>query len=431
MRVQLSWARKAPARALHVANSGVGFCLREPPPPEALAALQSDLGRQLQAAGPHDGAYVYDLTAGKVLFSERAADDAPAGLGGEALHGHHPARAARARTTASVTSVLRERAHGPRRASGKASIYLRGGGDPTFGSSALHRPPLRRRRAARVSALARQLGADGIRRVTRPGEGDEACSTRSAGSPPAATRRTRSWKGRSARWPSTAAQAGSERGTPRPGRLRRPPAAGGAAGRPASRCAARAGPRRRAAAGRCQLATVSSPTISQLLGLMLPPSDNFFAEMLVKGLGARLAGSGTTSGRGHVVAAHDRLAARASTRGSWTARGSPKPTAPRPTRWATCWWRCTRRPSGRLLREKMAVAGRTGTLELRMRKTAAAGRCIGKTGTLTGVSNLVGYCPSQQRPQARVRDLHRRDRNRRRPHLPGPHRDHARERGAL
>jgi D-alanyl-D-alanine carboxypeptidase/D-alanyl-D-alanine-endopeptidase (penicillin-binding protein 4) len=29
-----------------------------------------------------------------------------------------------------------------------------------------------------------------------------------------------------------------------------------------------------------------------------------------------------------------------------------------------------------------------------MRHTAAAGRCQGKTGTLTGVSNLVGYCQS-------------------------------------
>ncbi len=29
-----------------------------------------------------------------------------------------------------------------------------------------------------------------------------------------------------------------------------------------------------------------------------------------------------------------------------------------------------------------------------MRGTAAAGRCQGKTGTLTGASNLVGYCQS-------------------------------------
>jgi D-alanyl-D-alanine carboxypeptidase/D-alanyl-D-alanine-endopeptidase (penicillin-binding protein 4) len=40
------------------------------------------------------------------------------------------------------------------------------------------------------------------------------------------------------------------------------------------------------------------------------------------------------------------------------------------------------------------VAGRTGTLAKRMRHTAAAGRCQGKTGTLSGVSNLVGYCQS-------------------------------------
>ena len=49
-------------------------------------------------------------------------------------------------------------------------------------------------------------------------------------------------------------------------------------------------------------------------------------------------------------------------------------------------------PIGAVLREHMAVAGQTGTLELRMRKTPADGRCQGKTGTLTGVSNLVGYC---------------------------------------
>jgi D-alanyl-D-alanine carboxypeptidase/D-alanyl-D-alanine-endopeptidase (penicillin-binding protein 4) len=49
-------------------------------------------------------------------------------------------------------------------------------------------------------------------------------------------------------------------------------------------------------------------------------------------------------------------------------------------------------PIGTVLRDSLAVAGHTGTLELRMRGTRAAGNCQGKTGTLTGVSNLVGYC---------------------------------------
>ena len=48
---------------------------------------------------------------------------------------------------------------------------------------------------------------------------------------------------------------------------------------------------------------------------------------------------------------------------------------------------------GRCCANALPMAGpQTGTLELRMRHTGASGRCEGKTGTLTGASNLVGYC---------------------------------------
>jgi serine-type D-Ala-D-Ala carboxypeptidase/endopeptidase (penicillin-binding protein 4) len=43
----------------------------------------------------------------------------------------------------------------------------------------------------------------------------------------------------------------------------------------------------------------------------------------------------------------------------------------------------------------LAVAGETGTLTDEMQGTIAQGRCRGKTGTLSDVSNLVGYCQAR------------------------------------
>ena len=42
--------------------------------------------------------------------------------------------------------------------------------------------------------------------------------------------------------------------------------------------------------------------------------------------------------------------------------------------------------------DDLALAGHEGTVADRMQGTAADGRCRTKTGTLTGVSNLSGYC---------------------------------------
>ncbi|HEX2162110.1 MAG TPA: D-alanyl-D-alanine carboxypeptidase, partial [Thermoleophilaceae bacterium] len=46
----------------------------------------------------------------------------------------------------------------------------------------------------------------------------------------------------------------------------------------------------------------------------------------------------------------------------------------------------------RAFSRSLSIAGRDGTLGSRMRSGPARGRCRGKTGTLTGVSAVSGYC---------------------------------------
>ena len=43
----------------------------------------------------------------------------------------------------------------------------------------------------------------------------------------------------------------------------------------------------------------------------------------------------------------------------------------------------------------LAIAGQTGTLKAGLGGTPAAGRCRGKTGTLSDVANTVGYCSAR------------------------------------
>jgi serine-type D-Ala-D-Ala carboxypeptidase/endopeptidase (penicillin-binding protein 4) len=120
---------------------------------------------------------------------------------------------------------------------------------------------------------------------------------------------------------------------------------------------------------------------------MLAPSDNFLAEMLLKGLGARFGRTGSTAAGTAVVR---RTLAPLGVRptlvdGSGLSRSDR--TSPRQVALLLAGMRTT--PG---LRAGLAVAGRTGTLAERMRHSSAQDRCQAKTGTLRDVSALAGYC---------------------------------------
>ncbi|MGB7587841.1 MAG: D-alanyl-D-alanine carboxypeptidase/D-alanyl-D-alanine-endopeptidase [Solirubrobacterales bacterium] len=138
------------------------------------------------------------------------------------------------------------------------------------------------------------------------------------------------------------------------------------------------------------LATVESPTLSQLVAATDVYSNNFFAEMLLKLIGARLGGSGTTRTGAGVV---ERFA-RSHGSGVHAVDGSGLTHTNRasPTEVVRLLQAMRGTAVGEEFIQDLAVAGHDGTVATRMHGTAADGNCHTKTGTLTGVSNLSGYC---------------------------------------
>ncbi len=138
------------------------------------------------------------------------------------------------------------------------------------------------------------------------------------------------------------------------------------------------------------IAAVRSPTMSRLVEATDVYSNNFFAEMLVKLLGAHFGSGGTTAAgtavverfaRGHGSAIH-------AIDGSGLTRGN------RASPYAVVGLLRAMRGSavGDEFIQDLALTGREGTVADRTEGTAAYGRCRTKTGTLTGVSALSGYC---------------------------------------
>jgi serine-type D-Ala-D-Ala carboxypeptidase/endopeptidase (penicillin-binding protein 4) len=155
--------------------------------------------------------------------------------------------------------------------------------------------------------------------------------------------------------------------------------------------------------GYLQIADYGSPTMADLVQDTNVPSNNFFAEMLLKDIGGAFGDSGSTAGGIAVVRG---FAARQGARfngengSGLTRRNKASPASVVKLLDSMIEVDGNAPPDAQSdqagLRDawirSLAVAGRTGTVARRMRGTAAQGRCHLKTGTLNGVSALSGYC---------------------------------------
>lgn len=355
--------------------------------PIAQSALSGQLSRELTIAGPLSGAYVFDLTTATPLFSERA-DSARPPASVEKLYTATTALELMSPDATLSTTVL---GTGHLGANGRweGSLYLRGGGDPTFGSAAFVASHYGGQ-GATVSALAGLVKAAGIRNVTGSVNGDESYFDSLRGEPASGYAFDPDLEGNLSALAFNRGETGSQRGLHAPaayaalqlrGALR-------AVGVTVHGGGATTAPPRAAV-----LATVNSPTLATLLGLTLPPSDNYFAETLLKDLGARYDGAGTTAAGATVVRAtvvhlglHPRVL---------DGSGLSHSDSTSPHQVVSLLTALAHSPLGTTLRKDLAVAGHTGTLSQRMRGTPASGHCQAKTGTLIGVSNLAGYCQAQ------------------------------------
>ena len=146
------------------------------------------------------------------------------------------------------------------------------------------------------------------------------------------------------------------------------------------------------------LATQRSAPLRTILKRMNKDSDNFFAEMLLKGLGKDFTGAGTSDAGAGVVRVTLKiiglpLASVVIHDGSGLSYDD-RVTASFLVQLLTT---MTRRPEAGAYYQSLAIAGVDGTLRERMRGTAAQGNAHAKTGTLDIAVSLSGYVLSANR----------------------------------
>jgi D-alanyl-D-alanine carboxypeptidase/D-alanyl-D-alanine-endopeptidase (penicillin-binding protein 4) len=339
------------------------------------AALGRTLKRYMRSAGSSSGAFVYNSTDRDSVLRLR----------------HRTARtlASNTKLFTSSTALAQYGVAGtlPTEVRGvgqlapdgtwSGDLYLKGGGDPTFGSSALKK-------------LAVALKAAGFKRVEGSIVGDESRFDSRRGTaysgfranidiegPLSALSYNHGFDGR--RFQSNppvfaAGKLGSALKT-RGVKVTGKPKAGVAPVDAAT------------------LASVNSPPMSTIVRTMNKPSDNWFAEMLDKDNGFVASHKGSTSAG---VKAATRFARRLGSAvhlvdGSGLSRSDKAS----PYRVGRLLLSMQRRGEFTAFYNSLPIAGRDGTLSDRMRHGAAHNRCHAKTGSLSNVSALSGYCTAR------------------------------------
>jgi serine-type D-Ala-D-Ala carboxypeptidase/endopeptidase (penicillin-binding protein 4) len=348
--------------------------------------LQSALGKAMAQAGPQSGALVYDLDADDELYGVRPNVKRP------------PASVEKLWTTAALMAKLGPNARFHTTLLGTGSerhgvwhgdLYLRGGGDPTFGDPTFNRV-WEFGYGPTAAQLTQQLVTQGIKRVTGHVFADETMFDRKRGGlitnylpdvPDFGGQLSALTydHGTTAPHYSPATFAARELALVMRG----------------SHIAVKASTHERKTPDDAHvLATVSSPPLSVMTRLMDVPSDDLFAELFAKQLGVLFGRGGTIHDGAQVIGS-----AIADTYGlhptildgsglSRDDRSSPLEVVDLLREvWGTA--------VGRELTASLPTVGKEGTVRGIGLKTAAVGNCAAKTGTLNFVTNLAGYCHSR------------------------------------
>jgi len=351
------------------------------------AGLASALGSAMAPAGAWSGAYVVNADTGRPVLRWRHGTARILASNTKL----YTTAAALARFGTEGTLATEVRGAGELTDTGvwRGDLYLVGGGDPTFGSRGFAQHAYGAPGAS-VEALAEQLEQAGIERVAGRVYGDESRFDGLRGGPESGYA-TSIWVG-----PLSALAFNRGLANESGSSFQATPAAFAAArlsdalrrrGTPVrDRPIAGATPR-----GAETLAAVESPPMSRLIALTNKPSDNYFAEMLLKDLALQAGGRGTTAAGARIAAG---FAKRIGGRPARLADGSGLSRANRasPYRIVRLLLALREREDFPAFLRSLSIAGRDGTLGPRMRGGPARGHCRGKTGTLSNVSAVSGYC---------------------------------------